>query len=232
MRNYYIEDIDDFFEGGLANINLVEIAKRCSQKSFDEFLNERDEILKSRLTHLERPNHDKIMIACCLFRSIYDCVFVKTECKKGESISTSIFSDVIMSHANVNIVDRFSQNIITKCDPKTFFFKKYAPYNDVYFDSDCVAYMGFIVPKAKVRRLLENRYTMICYSDSILMDTIIVPRCAIPMQFAKLLAIALLPNINSEELPKYISRNSDKLEKMMEENPARLREWNAVVYGS
>jgi hypothetical protein len=52
------------------------------------------------------------------------------------------------------------------------------------------------------------------------------------MQFAKLLAIALLPNINSEELPKYISRNSDKLEKMMEENPARLREWNAVVYGS
>jgi hypothetical protein len=64
------------------------------------------------------------------------------------------------------------------------------------------------------------------------MDTIIVPRCAIPMQFAKLLAIALLPNINSEELPKYISRNSDKLEKMMEENPARLREWNAVVYGS
>jgi hypothetical protein len=52
------------------------------------------------------------------------------------------------------------------------------------------------------------------------------------MQFAKLLAIALLPNIRSEELPKYISQNPDKLEKMMEENPARLREWNSVFYGS
>jgi hypothetical protein len=232
MSQYYIEDINDFFGDGLANINLVEIAKRCSQKSFDGFLNERDEILKSRLTHLERPIHDKIMIACCLFRGIYDCVFVKTECKKGESISTSIFSDVIMSRANINIVDRFSQNIITKCDSKTFFFKKCAPFNDFCFDSDCVAYMGFIDTKAKVRRLLENTYTMICYSDSILMNTTIVPRRAIPMQFAKLLAIALLPNIRSEELPKYISQNPDKLEKMMEENPARLREWNSVFYGS